>query len=156
MQIKLHIVIKYRETLPGWCRNISQQRKLMQIWEGGLLKSRWCSCVSGSWAHPCCLLTSSQLGGLNPHTRISSPQALWAFWTPSSRFNLPSSFTFINCHPFPKTITLIHCCFVLFCYNRFVGLQSNDLCCFISLLHSPVFGLFPPCSHSLSAESAEH
>lgn len=72
----------------------------MQILEGEDPESRWSPCVRRSWAHPCCLLTSSQLSGLNPHTRISSPQALWACWTPNSRFNLPSSFTFINRHLF--------------------------------------------------------
>lgn len=40
-------------------------------------------CLRGSWAHPCCLLTSSHLGGLNPPppSPDSHLKALWACWT---------------------------------------------------------------------------
>lgn len=126
----------------------------MQILEGELLESRWSPCVRRSWAHPCCLLTSSQLGGLNPHARIGSPQALWACWTPNSRFNLPSNFAFINHHLFSTLPKDSHCDSLLF-FFFFFCLRTGllDFCCFVSLLYFPLFRLFSPCSHGLSAES---
>lgn len=134
----------------------------MQLLDGKRLESRWSPCVRWSWAHPCCLLTSSQLGWLNPHTRMGSTQARWACWTPTSRFNLPSSFIFIKRHLFVRQLTLPkhnHCdslFFVFFPVNRFNEFQRRFLCYFVSQLWFPVFKLCSPCSHSLSAESAEH
>lgn len=130
----------------------------MQLLDGEHLESRWGPCVRWSWAHPCCLLTSSQLGGLNPHTCMGSTQALWACSTPTSRFNLPSSFIFIKRHLFVRQLTLPkhnHCDSLFFCFsfpvNRFNEFQRRFLCYFVSQLCFPVFKL---CSHSLSAESA--
>lgn len=98
----------------------------MQLLDGEHLESRWSPCVRWSWAHPCCLLTSSQLGGLNPHTRMGSAQALWACWTATSRFNLPSSFIFIKRHLFFRQLTLPkhNHCDSLFFFSLWTGLMN--------------------------------
>lgn len=118
-----------------------------------------------SWAHPCCLLTSSELGGLNPHTRIGSPQALSACWTPNSRFNLPPSFTFINRRLFffSHQLTLPndnHCDSLLFFFfflrTGLLDFREWFSVAFFSLLYFTLLRLFSPCSCGLSAESAKH
>lgn len=73
-----------------------------------------------------------------------------ACWSPNSRFNLPSSFTFINRHRFSPVNPsqrqslwfIASFFFFFFSENRCVGFLRRVLCCFASLLCFPVFRLF--------------
>lgn len=54
-------------------------------------------CLRGSWAHPCCLLTSSHLGGLNPTPLPRQPpKGPLSLLNTYSRFNLPLRSIFIS------------------------------------------------------------
>lgn len=129
-------------------------------------------CLRGSWAHPCCLLTSSHLGGLNRHARQppKGPLSLLNTWTPDLIYprdpSLSVSDIISPVNPSLRQSPWFCCCFLSGQVLEFKeGFSPLSFCvcvcvcfsfCFFFFLLSPCLWLRPPAhAHMAQGSSTE-